>query len=238
MAPYKATTLPFEVRLPHLSFTASNDFLIRTFPLQIKRDIAGLSITPPCTGKIRQVTPTTLSLIVWPLQSQSLRVGYGKLCSPSGREPTACWRAPAFRRGLESAVFKKMNGGDPFRGGAGDRTRTCNLMITRHLLYQLELHQHIGGRHCSNHLNYRPQSGPGGIRTQHLWPPVHRVRFLRKANSQSKPPLSITPDCGAAHSALSAVTVCAVCQISYAHVLRAPAVVGAFHSDDPCLPWC
>ena len=36
-------------------------FLIRTFPLQIKRDIAGLSTTPPCTGKIRQVTPTTLS---------------------------------------------------------------------------------------------------------------------------------------------------------------------------------
>ena len=155
-------------------------FLIRTFPLQIKRDIAGLSTTPPCTGKIRQVTPTTLSLIVWPLQSQSLRVGYGKLCSPSGREPTACWRAPAFRRGLESVLFKKMNGGGPFRGGAGDRTRTCNLMITRHLLYQLELHQHIEGRHCSNHLNYRPQLGPGGIRTQHLWPPVHRVRFLRK----------------------------------------------------------
>ncbi len=113
----KATTLPFEVRLPHLSFTASNDFLIRTFPLQIKRDIAGLPLTaPPCTGKNEPGTPTTWFLIVWPLQSQSLRVGYGKLCSPSGREPTAYWRAPAFRRGLESAVFKKMNGGVPLSG--------------------------------------------------------------------------------------------------------------------------
>lgn len=163
----KSTTLPFEVRLPHLSFTASNDFLIRTFPLQIKRDIAGLPLTaPPCTGKNEPGTPTTWFLIVWPLQSQSLRVGYGKLCSPSGREPTAYWRAPAFRRGLESAVFKKMNGGGPFRGGAGAETRTPNLMITRHLLYQLELRQHIGGRHCFNHLNYRPQVGPGGIRTR------------------------------------------------------------------------
>lgn len=152
----KSTTLPFEVRLPHLSFTASNDFLIRTFPLQIKRDIAGLPLTaPPCTGKNEPGTPTTWFLIVWPLQSQSLRVGYGKLCSPSGREPTAYWRAPAFRRGLESAVFKKMNGGGPFRGGAGAETRTPNLMITRHLLYQLELRQHINGNHCSNHLNYR-----------------------------------------------------------------------------------
>lgn len=61
--------------------------------------------------------------------------------------------------------------------GAGAETRTPNLRITRPLLYQLELRQHIEGRHCSNHLNYRPQSGPGGIRTQHLWPPVHRVWF-------------------------------------------------------------
>ena len=105
--------------------------------------------------EVRQVTPITLPLIVWPLRSQSLRIGYGKLCSPSGREPTAYWRAPAFRRGLESALFKKMNGGDPFRGGAGAETRTPNLMITRHPLYQLELRQHIEGRHCSNHLNYR-----------------------------------------------------------------------------------
>lgn len=105
--------------------------------------------------EVRQVTPITLPLIVWPLQSQSLRIGYGKLCSPSGREPTAYWRAPAFRRGLESVLFKKMNGGGPFRGGAGAETRTPNLMITRHLLYQLELRQHIEGRHCSNHLNYR-----------------------------------------------------------------------------------
>ena len=189
MAPYKSTTLPFGVG-SRASIVYPNWhpkrvqptilFLFRAFPLQIKRDIAGLSITPPCTGKIRQVTPTTLSLIVWPLQSQSLRVGYGKLCSPSGREPTAYWRAPAFRRGLESVLFKKMNGGGPFRGGAGAETRTPNLMITRHLLYQLELRQHIEGRHCSNHLTSRPQLGPGGIRTQHLWPPVHRVRFLRK----------------------------------------------------------
>lgn len=164
MAPYKSTTLPFGVG-SRASIVYPNWhpkrvqptilFLFRAFPLQIKRDIAGLSITPPCTGKIRQVTPTTLSLIVWPLQSQSLRVGYGKLCSPSGREPTAYWRAPAFRRGLESVLFKKMNGGGPFRGGAGAETRTPNLMITRHLLYQLELRQHIEGRHCSNHLNYR-----------------------------------------------------------------------------------
>lgn len=147
--------------------------------------------------EVRQVTPITLPLIVWPLRSQSLRIGYGKLCSPSGREPTAYWRAPAFRRGLESVLFKKMNGGGPFRGGAGDRTRTCNLMITRHLLYQLELHQHIEGRHCSNHLNYRPQLGPGGIRTQHLWPPVHRVRFLRKptlkGNRRFLSPLIVGP---------------------------------------------
>lgn len=189
MAPYKSTTLPFgfgsraSIVYPNWHPKRVQPtilFLFRTFPLQIKRDIAGLSTTPPCTGKIKQVTPTTLSLIVWPLQSQSLRVGYGKLCSPSGREPTAYWRAPAFRRGLESVLFKKMNGGGPFRGGAGAETRTPNLRITRPLLYQLELRQHINGRHCSNHLNYRPQLGPGGIRTQHLWPPVHRVRFLRK----------------------------------------------------------
>lgn len=238
MAPYKSDNSSIRGSAPALSFTASNDFLIRTFPLQIKRDIAGLSITPPCTGKIRQVTPTTLSLIVWPLQSQSLRVGYGKLCSPSGREPTAYWRAPAFRRGLESVLFKKMNGGGPFRGGAGDRTRTCNLMITRHLLYQLELHQHIEGRHCSNHLKLPAPSGARRDSNPASLAAGAQSPVFTEADSQRKPPLSITPDCGAAHSALSAVTVCAVCQIFYAHVLRAPAVVGAFHSDDPCLPWC
>ena len=162
----------------------------------------------------------------------------GNCVHPRDANPRLVGGRPPFGGDLKVQFSKKMNGGDPFRGGAGDRTRTCNLMITRHLLYQLELHQHINGRHCSNHLNYRPQVGPGGIRTQHLWPPVHRVRFLRKPTLKAKPPLSITPDSGAAHSALSAVTVCAVCQISYAHVLRAPAVVGAFHSDDPCLPWC
>lgn len=99
--------------------------------------------------------------------------------SPSGREPTAYWRAPAFRRGLESAVFKKMNGGGPFRGGAGAETRTPNLMITRHLLYQLELRQHIGGRHCSNQLKLPAPSGARRDSNPHLWPPVHKVRFSR-----------------------------------------------------------
>lgn len=180
MAPYKSDNTSIRGRLPHLSFTVSNDFLFRTFPLQIIAGHCRLINHVALHEEVRQVTPITLPLIVWPLQSQSLRIGYGKLCSPSGREPTAYWRAPAFRRGLESVLFKKMNGGGPFQGGAGAETRTPNLMITRHLLYQLELRQHIEGRHCSNHLNYRPQSGPGGIRTQHLWPPVHRVRFLRK----------------------------------------------------------
>lgn len=154
------------------------------------------------------------------------------MCSPSGREPTAYWRAPAFRRGLESAVFKKMNGGDPFRGGAGDRTRTCNLMITRHLLYQLELHQHIGGRHCSNRLNYRPQVGPGGIRTQHLWPPVHKVRFLRiptlKGNRRFSSLLIMEPR--TQHYRSNSMR----CLMAFERrVLRRPAVVGPFQAINP-----
>ena len=169
MAPYKSTTLPFGVGSRAISLTRTDTlnvfsrtilFLFRAFPLQIMTGHCRLINHVALHEEVRQVTPTTLSLIVWPLRSQSLRVGYGKLCSPSGREPTAYWRAPAFRRGLKSAVFKKMNGGGPFRGGAGAETRTPNLMITRHPLYQLELRQHIEGqhiegRHCSNHLNYR-----------------------------------------------------------------------------------
>ena len=73
-----------------------------------------LSITPPCTGKIRQVTPTTLSLIVWPLSVTTSPCWLWEIVFTLGTRTHGLLEGAAFRRGLESAVFKKMNGGGSF----------------------------------------------------------------------------------------------------------------------------
>lgn len=88
-------------------------FLFRAFPLQIIAGHCRLINHVALHEEVRQVTPITLPLIVWPLRSQSLRIGYGKLCSPSGREPTAYWRAAPYQ------------------------TRTDDPRLTRTVLYQL-----------------------------------------------------------------------------------------------------